>query len=142
MLRKPLLMLISVLLTSLGVSQTTYSQVETTSTDTTSAAQEAQRTRVIEPALREAGRVAGKSNLFCAGYIKYQKFGPMPEIVGAEDEPNQRTFADGDIVFLDWGSSQGIKVGQRFQIIRPKGDVKGVFREKKGFLGTYVRELG
>jgi len=142
MLRKPLLMVIFVLLTSLGVSQTIYSQVETTSTDATPATQQVQRTRVIEPPTREAGRVAGKSNLFCAGYIKYQKFGPMPEIVGAEGEPNQHAFADGDIVFLDWGASQGLKVGQRFQIIRPKGDVKGVFREKKGFLGTYVRELG
>jgi len=62
--------------------------------------------------------------------------------VGAEGEPEQRTFAEGDVVFLNWGSRQGIKEGQRFQIVRPKGDVKGVFREKQGFLGTYVRELG
>jgi hypothetical protein len=61
--------------------------------------------------------------------------------VGAEREPEQRTFAEGNVVFLNWGSRQGIKEGQRFQIVRPKGDVKGVFREKQGFLGTYVREL-
>ena len=92
--------------------------------------------------LEKLRRVAGKSNLYCAGYIKYQRFATNAEIVGAEGEPEQRTFAEGDIVYLDWGSQQGIKEGQPFQIIRPKGDVKGVFREKKGFLGTYVRELG
>ena len=62
--------------------------------------------------------------------------------MGAEGEPEQRTFAEGDVVFLNWGAQQGIKEGQQFEIIRPKGDVKGVFREKKGYLGTYVRELG
>src|SRR5262249_2020238 len=98
--------------------------------------------KVIVPANQAPGRVAGRTNLYCAGYIRYQRFPESPEIVGAESEPEHRTFADGDIVFLNWGAQQGIKEGQQFQIIRPKGDVKGVFREKKGFLGTYVRELG
>ena len=98
--------------------------------------------QVVAPPAPSAARVAGKTNLYCAGYIRYQRFAPSAEIVGAESEPEHRTFAEGDIVFLNWGAQQGIKEGQRFQIIRPKGDVKGVFREKKGYLGTYVRELG
>lgn len=97
--------------------------------------------QVIVPT-RSPGRVAGKTNLYCAGYIKYGRFSESPEIVGAEGEPEQRTFAEGDIVFLNRGAQQGIKEGQQFEIVRPKGDVKGVFREKKGYLGTYVRELG
>ena len=96
----------------------------------------------VIPPTTQAGRVAGRTNLYCAGYIRYQRFPKSPEIVGAEGEPDQRTFAEGDIVFLNWGAQQGIKEGQQFEIIRPKGDVKGVFREKKGYLGTYVRELG
>ena len=32
--------------------------------------------------------------------------------------------------------------GQAFQIVRPKGDLKGVHRQKKGFLGTYVQDIG
>ena len=96
----------------------------------------------VLPPTTQPGRVAGRTNLYCAGYIRYQRFPKSPEIVGAEGEPEQRTFAEGDVVFLNWGAQQGIKEGQQFEIIRPKGDVKGVFREKKGYLGTYVRELG
>jgi hypothetical protein len=66
----------------------------------------------------------------------------MPEIVGAEEEQEQRKFADGDIVYLNAGSQQGIKEGQTFQIIRPRGDVKGVHKTKSGFIGTYVQDLG
>ena len=86
--------------------------------------------------------VAGDSALFCAGYIRYQKLPHMPEIVGAQDEQEQRTYADGDIVYLNEGSQQGIKEGQTFQIIRPRGMVKGVHKHKKGFLGIYVQDVG
>lgn len=86
--------------------------------------------------------VAGDSALFCAGYIRYQKLPHMPEIVGAQEEQEQRTYANGDIVYLNEGSQQGVKEGQTFQIIRPRGMVKGVHREKKGFLGIYVQDVG
>ena len=86
--------------------------------------------------------VAGQSTLYCAGYIRYQKLSHMPEIVGAQDEQEQRTYADGDIVYLNEGSQQGIKEGQTFQIIRPRGTVKGVHKHKKGFLGIYVQDIG
>jgi len=98
--------------------------------------------RMILPTAAQPARVAGESSLFCAGYIRYQRFGHTPEIVGAEEEQEQRTYADGDIVYLNAGSRQGIKEGQSFQIIRPRGDVKGVHRKKIGFLGTYVQEVG
>jgi hypothetical protein len=66
----------------------------------------------------------------------------MPEIVGAQEEQEQRTYADGDVVYLNRGSSQGIKEGQHFQIIRPRGDVNGVHKQKHGYLGTYVQDVG
>lgn len=98
--------------------------------------------QVVMPGSGQPLRVAGKSSLYCAGYIRYQRLRDMPEIVGAEEEQEQRTYADGDIVYLNAGSQQGIKEGQKFQIIRPRGDVKGVHKQKKGFLGTYIQEIG
>ena len=98
--------------------------------------------QMILPTAAQPARVAGESSLFCAGYIRYQRFGETPEIVGAEEEQEQRTYSDGDIVYLNAGSSQGIKEGQTLQIIRPRGDLKGVHRNKKGFMGTYVQEVG
>lgn len=90
----------------------------------------------------QPAKVAGESTLFCAGYIRHQKLPHMPEIVGAQEEQEQRTYADGDIVYLNAGSQQGIKEGQNFQIIRPRGTVKGVHKQKKGFLGIYIQEIG
>ena len=86
--------------------------------------------------------LAGDSTLFCAGHIRYQKLPQMPEIVGAQEEQEQHTFADGDVVYLNAGSQQGVKEGQTFQIIRPRGTVKGVHKEKRGFLGIYVQDIG
>jgi hypothetical protein len=98
--------------------------------------------QVLLPVSDQPLRVAGQTSLYCAGYIKYQRLPRMPEIVGAEEEQEQRKYADGDIVYLNAGSQQGIKEGQNFQIIRPRGDVKGVHRNKRGYLGTYVQEMG
>ena len=97
---------------------------------------------MILPTAAQPARIAGESSLFCAGYIRYQRFGQTPEIVGAEEEQEQRTYSDGDIVYLNAGSRHGLKEGQTFQIIRPRGDVKGVHRQKIGFLGTFVQDIG
>jgi hypothetical protein len=98
--------------------------------------------QMILPTAAQPARIAGESSLFCAGYIRYQRFGHTPEIVGAEEEQEQRTFSEGDIVYLNAGSRAGIKEGQSFQIIRPRGDLKGVHRNKIGFMGTYVQDVG
>jgi hypothetical protein len=97
---------------------------------------------VIVPEVQQPRPVAGRSNLFCAGFIQYHRLPRMAEIVGAEQEQEQRTFADGDVVYLNAGSQQGVKEGQKFQIIRPRGDVKGVHKQKFGYLGTYVQDVG
>jgi hypothetical protein len=141
MSRNPLFIFGCLMVLALTVTTDTKSQSQAPITDQVNV-QQPVSPRVVVPDDRGNARVAGKTNLYCAGYIKYQRFASSPEIVGAESEPEQRTFAEGDVVYLNWGAQQGIKQGQRFQIVRPKGDVKGVFREKKGYLGTYVRELG
>jgi hypothetical protein len=94
------------------------------------------------PSPKSAPRVANRTALYCAGYIQVQKFPHLPEIVGAEEEQEQHTFSEGDVIYIGAGSQQGIRAGQEFQIIRPRGDVKGVYRQKQGFLGTYVQEVG
>lgn len=97
---------------------------------------------VIAPTEKQPTQVANQSQLYCAGYIQLQRLPQMPEVVGAENEQEQRMFTSGNIVYINAGSRQGITEGQNFQIIRPRGDVKGVHREKKGYLGTYIQEVG
>ncbi|HYV10252.1 MAG TPA: hypothetical protein VE980_05025 [Pyrinomonadaceae bacterium] len=108
----------------------------------TSSAQTEQRAELIIPSTQQEQRVADRTKLYCAGYIRYQTLPHMPEIVGALEEHEQRRYADRDVVYINAGSKQGIQEGQTFQIIRPRGDMKGVHKEKKGFLGTYIQEIG
>ena len=97
---------------------------------------------VVLPDQQQPQTIIGKSNLYCAGFIRHERLPKMPEIVGAEEEQEQRKFSDGDVVYLNAGSAQGIKEGQSFQIIRPRGDVKGVHTNKQGFVGTYIEDQG
>ena len=97
---------------------------------------------VVLPPSEQPPLVTSRSSLYCTGYIQQERMPRMPEIVGAEEEQEQRKYADGDIVYLNAGSQQGIKEGQTFQIIRPRGDVKGVHKTKSGFIGTYVQDVG
>ncbi|HEY2964305.1 MAG TPA: hypothetical protein VGJ37_17935 [Pyrinomonadaceae bacterium] len=98
--------------------------------------------QVLAPEAKAPMQVAARSTVYCAGYIRLQQLPPMPQIVGAVEEQEQRMFSNGQVVYINAGSRQGIKEGQNFQIIRPRGDVKGVHREKKGNLGTYIQEVG
>jgi hypothetical protein len=108
----------------------------------TTSAQTEQKAQLILPNANQQQRVADKSRLYCAGYIRYQRLPEMPEIVGALEEQEQRRYSDGDVVYINAGSQQGIREGQNFQIIRPRGDVKGTLKEKRGFIGTYIQEVG
>ncbi|HZN01175.1 MAG TPA: hypothetical protein VFB70_17345 [Pyrinomonadaceae bacterium] len=97
---------------------------------------------VVLPPSEQPRLVTSRSSLYCTGYIQHERMPRMPEIVGAEEEQEQRKYSDGDFVYLNAGSQQGIKEGQTFQIIRPRGDVKGVHKTKSGFIGTYVQDVG
>src|ERR1043165_8104261 len=93
-------------------------------TSTTNAQTWGPTPQVVIPSPPPPPRVAGDSSLYCAGFIRLQKLPHMPEIVGALEEQEQRTYSNGDVIYLNAGSQDGIKEGQNFQIIRPRGDVK------------------
>jgi len=115
----------------------------TTSASDSGQTQTQSKPQIVETRVEEEPmRIASKSAMSCAGYIRWQRLPKSPEIVGAEQEQEQRAYASGDIVYVNAGKQQGIQEGQHFQVIRPRGDVKGVYREKKGYLGTYVQEVG
>lgn len=97
---------------------------------------------VVLPDQQKPQMVVGRTGLYCAGFIRHQRLAPMPEIVGGEEEQEQRKFSDGDVVYLNAGSKAGIQEGQTFQIIRPRGAVKGVHQQKQGSVGTYIQDIG
>lgn len=91
---------------------------------------------------RAASAVAGRTNLYCAGYMQYAPAPVSPEIVGGEQEQEQRVYVEGDFVYINAGSEQGARVGQEYQIVRPRGKMTSKFTTKKGWLGVYMLELG
>ncbi len=94
------------------------------------------------PQERAAPVVAGRTDLYCAGYVQYAPAAVSPEIVGGEQEQEQRTYVEGDIIFINAGADQGVRVGQEFQVVRPRGRMSSKFTTKKGYLGVFMLELG
>ncbi len=97
---------------------------------------------VMLPQERAASAVAGRTDLYCAGYVQYAPASVSPEIVGGEQEQEQRIYAEGDVIFINAGSDQGVRVGQEYQVVRPRGRMSSKFTTKKGYLGVYMLELG
>jgi hypothetical protein len=113
-----------------------------TSGDQMSAPAPQPTTSIILPQERPATPVVGRSDLYCAGFIQYVPAPINPEIVGGEQEQEQRVYTEGDVVFINAGTQQGITVGQDFAIVRPRGQLTSKFTTKKGWLGVYMEELG
>ena len=85
--------------------------------------------------------VAVNNNLYCAGYVETADVNTANEIVGAEDEQEQNIYAQGDNVYISMGANRGVKVGDMFSVIRPRGRVETRWT-KKNNLGFYVQEVG
>jgi len=85
--------------------------------------------------------VAGSNNLYCAGYVESGTVNTANEIVGAEFEQEQHIFAQGDNLYISMGANRGVKVGDLFAVIRPRGRVETRWTKKRN-LGFYVQEVG
>ncbi|HEX8846163.1 MAG TPA: hypothetical protein VF791_16040 [Pyrinomonadaceae bacterium] len=97
---------------------------------------------VILPQGRSAVAIANRTNLYCAGFVQYAPAPISPEIVGGEQEQEQRVYVEGDYVYINAGAQQGIKLGQEFAVVRPRGQMTSKFTTKKGWLGVFMEELG
>ena len=83
-----------------------------------------------------------ESELSCAGYIEHEPNYSGFEVVGAEQEQEKVAFAIGDLVFINAGAQQGVKAGQEFQVVRPRGRFTTKLTRKSGWLGVYTQEIG
>lgn len=85
--------------------------------------------------------IAVRNNLYCAGYISREKVNPRNQIVGAENEQEQYIYSQGNNLYISMGASKGVKVGDMFAVVRPRGKFRSRF-SRKGNLGIYVQEVG
>ncbi|HEX8176157.1 MAG TPA: hypothetical protein VF543_13640 [Pyrinomonadaceae bacterium] len=115
---------------------------QTTQSSDNTARQQPTPIQVTLPEAKAAPRVAGANELYCGGFIQYAPAPNNLQIVGGEEEQEQRVYAQGDLVFINAGSNQGVTVGQEFSVVRPRGQFTSDFSRKKGYLGVYTQELG
>jgi len=85
--------------------------------------------------------IAKGNNLYCAGYIQYNGISTVNKIIGANEEADRYNYAQNNYMYINMGSDKGVNVGDRFLVIRPRGQVNSEWSEK-GDLGFYVQEVG
>jgi hypothetical protein len=88
------------------------------------------------------GNIVRESEMVCSGFIEHRPPTGRLEIIGAEEEQEQRFYGEGDYLYISGGTQAGARVGQEFSIIRPRGRFKSRFSRKSGSLGMYTQELG
>jgi len=99
------------------------------------------RPTVILDNARKEMSVAGGNNLYCAGYVQTASINTANKIVGAENEQEQNIYAQGDNLYINVGANKGVKVGDMFAVVRPRGQVQTRWTRKND-LGFYVQEVG
>lgn len=88
-----------------------------------------------------------KSSVYCAGFYSSDKMPDDLRLVSGEQSEYKITFVYGDTVYLSKGSNQGVKEGDRFQVIRPDKDPLEVpwfkWQDKlTRAMGNYYVDLG
>src|SRR5688572_23720553 len=101
-----------------------------------------QQSTVIFPETRQPAPAARPSETACGGFIEQAPQAAAGQIVGAEEERERRVFGQGDLVFIDAGAQGGMRAGQEFSIVRPRGSFRTKFTRKAGSLGVYTQEVG
>ena len=94
------------------------------------------------PAERAPAPAVHDAELYCSGFIE---LAPAPnglQIVGGDQEQEQRHYVVGDSVIINSGAQQGVRAGQEFAVVRPRGRFKTKWTAKRGALGVYTQEVG
>ena len=100
------------------------------------------RPTLVLPNERRPAPVARASESACGGFIEQTPQAAAGQIVGSDEEAERRVFSEGELVFIDAGAQGGVRVGQEFTVVRPRGQFRSKFSRKTGALGVYTQEVG
>jgi Flagellar assembly protein T, C-terminal domain len=84
---------------------------------------------------------AGNTNLYCAGFVQTGPVSTENRIIGAENEQEKFNYSQNDYMYINMGANKGVREGDMFSVIRPRGRVESRWT-KKDELGFYVQEVG
>ncbi|HKW87382.1 MAG TPA: hypothetical protein VJN21_01355 [Candidatus Acidoferrales bacterium] len=65
-------------------------------------------------------------DLYCSGIVTSQHVPTSTQIITGEQSNVKLTFSEGDYVYLNRGTSKGVKPGDEFSIIRNVDDISGI----------------
>jgi len=64
--------------------------------------------------------------VYCSGFYTDEQMPSDVRLISGEESNNRLVFTEGNYVFINRGSAQGVRVGDRFSIVRPGTDVNEV----------------
>lgn len=67
-----------------------------------------------------------ESDMYCSGVVTTQAMSHDTYVISGKDANNSVVFKSGDLVFLNKGANQGVKVGEEFLVSRAETDPVGV----------------
>ncbi len=62
------------------------------------------------------------SSVYCSGFYTDEKAPDATRLVSGEQSSDKLTFARGDYVYINRGMDKGVRVGDRYSVIRPEKD--------------------
>lgn len=65
---------------------------------------------------------ADYSTVYCSGFVTDQKVPDGTRLISGEQSNVKITFARGDYVYLNRGQDKGVRVGDRYSVVRAEGD--------------------
>jgi hypothetical protein len=89
---------------------------------------------------------ADYSSVYCSGFLSDPKVPDEIRIISGEESTFTIVFGPGDNVYINRGEDKGVKVGDRYAIVRPETDAANewFYGQTKLFkeMGTHYRDLG
>jgi hypothetical protein len=87
------------------------------------------------------------SSVYCSGFIRDNPISGQLHLIAGEEASYKIVFTQGNYVYLNQGASKGIKVGDRFMVVRPIADpdvVEWFWGQQKleHSMGILYRDLG
>jgi hypothetical protein len=87
------------------------------------------------------------SSVYCSGFVSDQKMPAAVRLVSGEQSTFKLTFERGDYVYLNRGTDKGVRVGDRYSVVRSESDPAGVqwfkWQDKlTKAMGTHYLDLG
>ncbi|HEY6384080.1 MAG TPA: hypothetical protein VIX91_00185 [Candidatus Acidoferrum sp.] len=62
------------------------------------------------------------SAVYCSGFVTDEKVPDATRLVSGEQSSDKLTFARGDYVYINRGMDKGVRVGDRYTVVRPESD--------------------